>query len=274
MGETLAEYSRALIRLHQRIEGLAPTVAERHALTVLGDDALKHQLRDEWVRHELRRLMLRSADKPLIVVREESLCLMCEEEARVVQMRSVETAAPALSDPVGGSVSCMLGLDAVVLEWATSKNFKIMNTQFQKKAGRRWTWRSPDGNTKNEIDYIMTDNPSMVTDVTVINRVNIGSDHRMVMCSITLNTRAERRKLLNKNTRTSVDTQMTGTKKNTFQLELKNRFTALEEHDDMDSLNKNMTEMIQQSALSIAKQSKKQKNPKNIIAYKSSDEEA
>ena len=56
-----------------------------------------------------------------------------------------------------------------------------MNTQFQKKAGRRWTWRSPDGNTKNEIDYIMTDKPGMVTDVTVINRVNIGSDHRMVM---------------------------------------------------------------------------------------------
>ena len=79
----------------------------------------------------------------------------------------------------------------------------------------------------------MTDKPSMVTDVTVINRVNIGGDHRMVM-----------------------------TKKNTFQLELKNRFTSLEEHDDMDSLNKNMTEMIQQSELSIAKQTKKQKNPK------------
>ena len=71
---------------------------------------------DEWVRHELRRLMLRSADKPFIVVREEALCLMCEEEARVVQMRSVETAGPALSDPVGGSVSCMLGLDAIVLD--------------------------------------------------------------------------------------------------------------------------------------------------------------
>ena len=108
----------------------------------------------------------------------------------------------------------------------------------------------------------MTEKPSMVTDVTVLNRVNIGNDHRMVMGSITLNTRAERRKLLNKNTRTRVDTQMIGTKKNTFQIELKNRFTALEEHDDMDSLNKNMTEMIQQSALSIAKQTKKQKNQK------------
>ena len=32
LGETLAEYSRALIRLHQCIEGVAPTDAERQAL--------------------------------------------------------------------------------------------------------------------------------------------------------------------------------------------------------------------------------------------------
>ena len=84
----------------------------------------------------------------------------------------------------------------------------------------------------------------------------------MVMGYITINTTAERRQLLNKNTQTRVDTQMIGTKKNTFQLELKNRFTALEEQDDMDSLNKNMTEMIQQSAMSIATQTMKQKKPK------------
>ena len=40
---------------------------------------------------------------------------MCEEEARVVQMRPAEKAAPALSGPVGGSVSCVLGVDVVVL---------------------------------------------------------------------------------------------------------------------------------------------------------------
>ena len=55
---------------------------------------------------------------------------------------------------------------------------------------------------------------------------------------------------------------MIGAKKTTFQFELKNRFTALEEHDDMDSLNKSMTEIIQQSAMSIAKQTNKQKKPK------------
>ena len=70
----------------------------------------------------------------------------------------------------------------------------------------------------------------MVTYVTVINCINIGSDNRMLMGCV--NTRAERRKLLNKNTQTRVDNQMIGTKKNTFQLELKNRFAALEELDD------------------------------------------
>ena len=39
-------------------------------------------------------------------------------------------------------------------------------------------------------------------------------------------------------------------------------FSNLEEHDDMDSLNKNMTKMVQQSAMSIAKKNKKQKTPK------------
>ena len=43
---------------------------------------------------------------------------------------------------------------------------------------------------------------------------------------------------------------------------LLNLVKSLEEHDDMDSLNKNTTEMIQQSAMRIAKQTKKQKKPK------------
>ena len=32
-----------------------------------------------------------------------------------------------------------------LIEWTASKDYKIMNTLFQKKIERRWTWRSPDG---------------------------------------------------------------------------------------------------------------------------------
>ena len=59
--------------------------------------------------------MLRLADNPFIVVQGEVLCLMCEEEASAVEVRPVEKAASGLSGPVGGSMSCMLSLDAVVL---------------------------------------------------------------------------------------------------------------------------------------------------------------
>ena len=58
--------------------------------------------------------MLRSADRPFIVVRGEALCLMGEEDVRVVQMRPVEKAASTLSGPVGGSVSHVLDVNAVV----------------------------------------------------------------------------------------------------------------------------------------------------------------
>ena len=96
-------------------------MAERQALAVLGDGALKQQfvvgVQEEWVQHELRRLVLLSADRPFIVVREEALCLMCEEEARVVEMRDVEEkAASALSGPVGGSV-LNVSVGDVSVEW-------------------------------------------------------------------------------------------------------------------------------------------------------------
>ena len=73
VGETLAEFRRALIRLHQRIEGAAPTVAERQALAVavLAVGALKHQfvvgVRAEWVRDELRRLVLSWLTSPSLL---------------------------------------------------------------------------------------------------------------------------------------------------------------------------------------------------------------
>ena len=58
-------------------------------------------------------------------------------------------------------IICMTDERRVTLvEWATSKKLKIMNTQLQKNTGRRWTRRSPGGNMNNEINYTMTDKPS------------------------------------------------------------------------------------------------------------------
>ena len=104
-----------------------------------------------------------------------------------------------------------------LVEWATSRKYKIMNTIFQKKAQREWTWKSPNGVTKTEIDYILTNRPDIVTDVTVINQVNIGSDHRLVMSNIKLEVEVERKKLTTKRPPT-VDTTRMGSKKIEFEL--------------------------------------------------------
>ena len=58
-----------------------------------------------------------------------------------------------------------------LVEWVTSRKYKIMNIMFQKKAGRRRTWKSPNGVTKTEIDYILINRPDIVPDVTVINQI-------------------------------------------------------------------------------------------------------
>ena len=38
-----------------------------------------------------------------------------------------------------------------LVEWAKSRKYQIMNTMFQKKAMKRWTWKSPNGVTKTDI---------------------------------------------------------------------------------------------------------------------------
>ena len=62
---------------------------------------------------------------------------------------------------------------------------------FQKKAGGRWTWKNPNGVTNTEIDYTLTNRSDIVTDVTVTNQVNIGSDHKLVMSNIKLDVEVE-----------------------------------------------------------------------------------
>ena len=82
-----------------------------------------------------------------------------------------------------------------------------MNTLFQKTIERDGHGEARAEKTKNEIDYIMTDKPNVITYVRVINRINIGSDHRMLTSNIRLDTKAERKKLLRKKKPPTVDTR-------------------------------------------------------------------
>ncbi|XP_066964205.1 craniofacial development protein 2-like [Macrobrachium rosenbergii] len=65
-----------------------------------------------------------------------------------------------------------------LINFAVAHDFKIMNTFFEKSENKKWTWQSPNHETRNEIDYILH---NIVKNVDVLNQVNVGSDHRMII---------------------------------------------------------------------------------------------
>ncbi|KAI8440941.1 hypothetical protein MSG28_009238 [Choristoneura fumiferana] len=78
-------------------------------------------------------------------------------------------------------------------EWAFCNEYIL-----KKKSKRRWTWTSPNGSVKNEIDYILCNRKDIITDVSVLNKFNSGSDHRMVRATVEINFKKERSKIVSK----------------------------------------------------------------------------
>ena len=84
-----------------------------------------------------------------------------------------------------------------------------------------------------------------INNVTVINKVNIGSDHRMVGCTAKLNFRSVRSKLV---LRKKIGSEKIKANKAAFQLELKNRFEALDiSEKNINEVNNNITSAIRET---------------------------
>lgn len=71
-----------------------------------------------------------------------------------------------------------------LVEFLMEHNLSALNSIFKKSQRNKWTWISPDGSTKNEIDYIISNYPKAFTDTTVISNLNFNTNHRMVRCSL------------------------------------------------------------------------------------------
>ncbi|XP_026324338.1 uncharacterized protein LOC113233423 [Hyposmocoma kahamanoa] len=107
-----------------------------------------------------------------------------------------------------------------------------MNSFFKKKPQRKWTWRSPDAVTKNEIDFILTDKRHIFRDVSVINRFSTGSDHRLVRGSLNIDVKLERSRLMKSTLRPNPLQIMAGSEK--FHELLEARFVELKPTEDVD----------------------------------------
>jgi hypothetical protein len=140
-----------------------------------------------------------------------------------------------------------------LIEFATSRQLYIANSKFQKKESRKWTWRSPDGTTKNEIDFIMTSKESTIENLTVLNRVNTGSDHRLVRARFNFKTSIDRAKLVKSQT-PKIDYVTLKARREMFQIELHNKFSELQvAEDDVESYNNNIIAIVNEAASTIAR---------------------
>ena len=71
-----------------------------------------------------------------------------------------------------------------LVEFAMENEMAITNTMFMNHKRRLYTWTSPDGDTKNQIDYILVNRRwrTSVSATRTLPGADCGSDHEMLMC--------------------------------------------------------------------------------------------
>lgn len=75
--------------------------------------------------------------------------------------------------------------------------YHLYCTFFQKPKQGKWTWKSPDGFTKNEIDYVISNVKPVCKDDSVLNKIHTGSRHKVIGVGFKLDLQKERNKLIN-----------------------------------------------------------------------------
>ncbi|XP_072046347.1 uncharacterized protein [Amphiura filiformis] len=148
----------------------------------------------------------------------------------------------------------------MLLEFAAQQGLIIANTYFKKHKNRYWTWESPNGITKNQIDFILSSQHGIVEDCSVITSVGISSDHRMVRAKIHIDRKLARLKIIRNQKKSKLNILKLKDLKNDFQLELKNRFACLDiENADIDTKYELISNTIVEAAEEIASRERKTK---------------
>ena len=140
----------------------------------------------------------------------------------------------------------------------------ITNTCFKHHVRNRYTWVSPDGRTRNQIDYIAIDKTwfSSVLDAKTYPGADGDSDHNLTMAKVCLKAIRSRKK---EDTPLRLDLCRfaDGDVKNSYAVETQYRFESLIEHwDENDTINRNWSKMEEiwiESATEILGEVKKQK---------------
>ena len=137
---------------------------------------------------------------------------------------------------------------------ATSKDLVIKRTMFRHRNVHKYTWKSPDGQTQNQIDHILIDRRwhSSILDVRSFRGADCVTNHNVVVSEVrervaVSKLAAQKFDVERFNLRTLNELEV----RNQYQIETSNRFAALEIVSDGEDINKfwgNIKEAIKTSA--------------------------
>ncbi|XP_045454944.1 uncharacterized protein LOC123664445 [Melitaea cinxia] len=126
-----------------------------------------------------------------------------------------------------------------LIEFAYENKLSVINTFFKKKTRNRWTWRSPDGKTKNELDYILSNFPRNFYNIEVLN-ITFPSDHRPLRATVKIRMPKKSRATFNNNvtiplkTDAQISTYLTSLHDNLYKLAKdETQLTVQEYHDQI-----------------------------------------
>ena len=84
-----------------------------------------------------------------------------------------------------------------LIEFCRARKLTITNTWFTQPNRRKYTWISPDGKTRNQIDYIMINTRlrNRVKQAKTYPGADIGSDHNSVVATVKINLKKIKKKV-------------------------------------------------------------------------------
>ena len=119
-----------------------------------------------------------------------------------------------------------------LLSYCSSNKLKVGGSIFKHRDIHLGTWRSPNGQTVNQIDHICYSRrwASSVQDVRAYRGADVGSDHYLVMATLKVKLKVKGNKKMHKIL--DIDNLRSEITQCQFRLELNNRFSALEQSND------------------------------------------
>ena len=122
-----------------------------------------------------------------------------------------------------------------LLEFCAEHRLCVTNTIFNHKTEHKATWISPDGVTKNLIDYVIVNRArrSSVLDTRVYRGCKVPSDHKLAIAKIRIKLKAHAKQ--KRNPKYDIERLKSQDIRTSYQANIGGRFAALSDREDMDA---------------------------------------